>query len=103
MLVTGASQGLGRHFARLLASQGASVALAARQVDKLESLAKEIKSNGGRAAPVPMDVTDSASIAQAFDAAEAALGPVIRADQQRRRGGRKGRRSIRPRPTGTRC
>lgn len=76
VLVTGASQGLGRHFARLLASHSASVVLAARQVDKLESLAREIKSNGGHAAAVRMDVTDGASIVQAFDAAEAALGPV---------------------------
>jgi 3-oxoacyl-[acyl-carrier protein] reductase len=76
VLVTGASQGLGRHFARLLALQGASVALAARQVDKLDSLAREIKSNGGQAAAVRMDVTDGASIGQAFAAAEAALGPV---------------------------
>ena len=50
--------------------------LAARQTDKLESLAREIKSNGGRAAAVRMDVTDRASIVQAFNAAEAALGPV---------------------------
>ena len=70
------SQGLGRHFARLLASQGASVALAARQLGKLESLAKEIACNGGRAVPVLMDVTDTASITKAFDAAEAQLGPV---------------------------
>lgn len=76
VLVTGASQGLGRHFARLLAAHDASVALAARQLGKLEGLAKEINSNGGRAAPVLMDVTESASIAKAFDAAEAQLGPV---------------------------
>jgi 3-oxoacyl-[acyl-carrier protein] reductase len=76
VLVTGASQGLGRHFARLLAANGAAVALAARQLGKLESLAKEINHNGGRAAPVLMDVTDGASIAQAFNAAEAQLGPI---------------------------
>jgi 3-oxoacyl-[acyl-carrier protein] reductase len=74
VLVTGASQGLGRHFARLLASHSASVVLAARQVDKLEGLARDIKSNGGHAAAVRMDVTDGASIVRAFDAAEAALG-----------------------------
>jgi short-subunit dehydrogenase len=38
VLITGASQGLGRHFARLLAAQDASVVLAARQLGKLESL-----------------------------------------------------------------
>lgn len=76
VLVTGASQGLGRHFARLLAAHRAAVVLAARQVDKLEGLASEIKSNGGRAIAVRMDVTDGASIVKAMDTAEAALGPI---------------------------
>ena len=68
VLVTGASQGLGRHFARLLASHGAAVVLAARQTDKLESLALDINGKGGRAAAVRMDVTDGKSVADAFDA-----------------------------------
>jgi 3-oxoacyl-[acyl-carrier protein] reductase len=76
ILITGASQGLGRQFARVLSAHGAAVALAARQVDKLNSLEAEIKAAGGRAATVRMDVTDLSSIAQAIDAAEAALGPV---------------------------
>jgi 3-oxoacyl-[acyl-carrier protein] reductase len=76
ILITGASQGLGRQFARLLAGHGAAVALAARQVDKLQGLQDEITGQGGRAVAVQMDVTDIASIARAFDAAEAALGPI---------------------------
>jgi 3-oxoacyl-[acyl-carrier protein] reductase len=76
ILITGASQGLGRQFARVLSAHGAAVALAARQVDKLKSLEAEIKSAGGRAATVRLDVTDLTSIAQAIDEAEAALGPV---------------------------
>lgn len=76
VLVTGASQGLGRHFARLLAAHRARVVLAARQVDKLESLASEIRSNGGQAIAVRMDVTDSASVVKAMDTAEKALGPI---------------------------
>jgi NAD(P)-dependent dehydrogenase (short-subunit alcohol dehydrogenase family) len=76
ILVTGASQGLGRQFARVLAAHGAAVVLAARQTAKLKSLEDEIRSKGGRAAAVQMDVTDTASIAGAIDAAEAALGPV---------------------------
>ena len=76
VLVTGASQGLGRQFARVLAGHGAAVALGARQTTKLESLAKEIAAAGGRAVAVPMDVTDKVSIASALDRAEAALGPV---------------------------
>jgi NAD(P)-dependent dehydrogenase (short-subunit alcohol dehydrogenase family) len=76
ILVTGASQGLGRQFARVLSAHGAAVALAARQTAKLKGLEDEIKARGGRAAAVAMDVTDNASIVGAIDAAEAALGPV---------------------------
>ena len=76
ILITGASQGLGRQFARVLAGHGAAVVLAARQTDKLRSLEAEIKAKGGRAAAVQMDVTDTAGIATALDAAEAALGPI---------------------------
>ena len=76
ILITGASQGLGRQFARVLSAHGASVALAARQTAKLKGLEEEINGQGGRAVAVEMDVTDMASIGQAIDAAEAALGPV---------------------------
>jgi NAD(P)-dependent dehydrogenase (short-subunit alcohol dehydrogenase family) len=76
ILVTGASQGLGRQFARLLSAHGAAVALAARQTDKLKAIEEEIKAKGGRALAVELDVTNTASIGKALDAAEAALGPV---------------------------
>jgi 3-oxoacyl-[acyl-carrier protein] reductase len=76
ILITGASQGLGRQFARVLAAHGAAVVLAARQAGKLKSLEDEIRGKGGRAAAVALDVTDTASIAKAVDAAEAALGPI---------------------------
>jgi NAD(P)-dependent dehydrogenase (short-subunit alcohol dehydrogenase family) len=76
ILVTGASQGLGRQFARVLSAHGAAVALAARQTVKLRSLEDEIRTKGGRAAAVQMDVTDLASIGKAIDSAEAALGPI---------------------------
>ena len=76
ILITGASQGLGRQFARVLSAHGAAVVLAARQTAKLKSLEEEIKGKGGRAAAIQMDVTDTASIGKALDAAEAALGPV---------------------------
>ena len=76
ILVTGASQGLGRQFARVLSAQGAAVALAARQTDKLKNLQDEIVGQGGRAVVVQMDVTDTASIGSAIDHAEAALGPI---------------------------
>jgi len=75
-LVTGASSGLGRHFAKVLARSGAKVALAARRLDRLEVLAEEIRGEGGQAVAVALDVTDPASLKPAFDAAEAALGPL---------------------------
>jgi NAD(P)-dependent dehydrogenase (short-subunit alcohol dehydrogenase family) len=76
ILITGASQGLGRQFARVLSAHGAAVALAARQTAKLKSLEDEIRERGGRAVAVQMDVTDLVSIGRAIDSAEAALGPV---------------------------
>ncbi len=75
-LVTGASSGLGRQFARTLARAGATVALAARRVDRLEALAEDIRKAGGEAVAVKLDVTDPATVKPAFDAAEAALGSI---------------------------
>ena len=73
-LVTGASSGLGRHFARTLAVHGAAVALAARRVERLEALAEEIRDAGGTAYAVRMDVTDAGSVAAGLDGAQDALG-----------------------------
>ena len=73
-LVTGASSGLGRHFAGLLAAQGASVAVAARRVDQLASLVDEIRTLGGRALAVRLDVTDPASVEAALSAMAEELG-----------------------------
>lgn len=73
-LVTGASSGLGRHFARTLAAAGAAVAVAARRADKLASLVDEIVIDGGQAHAVALDVTDAASVHAAFDAIAAWRG-----------------------------
>jgi 3-oxoacyl-[acyl-carrier protein] reductase len=75
-LVTGASSGLGWRFAEVLAANGASVALAARRVDRLEDLKTRIEEFGGKAFAVSLDVTDQPGIANAFDLAEQALGPI---------------------------
>jgi NAD(P)-dependent dehydrogenase (short-subunit alcohol dehydrogenase family) len=75
-LVTGASSGLGERFARVLAAAGAEVALAARRIDKLASLAAAIEKQGGRAYAVALDVTQVAAIDAAIAAVEAALGPI---------------------------
>ncbi|MBI1199936.1 MAG: SDR family NAD(P)-dependent oxidoreductase [Phenylobacterium sp.] len=75
-LVTGASSGLGLRFARVLAASGAKVAIAARRVDRLEALAKDIRDAGGEALPVALDVTDADQLVGAVAQAEAAFGPV---------------------------
>jgi len=76
-LVTGASSGFGRHFAMTLAKAGADVALAARRVDRLESLAKEIHdATGQRAHPVALDLADTGSIAVCAETTAEALGGI---------------------------
>jgi NAD(P)-dependent dehydrogenase (short-subunit alcohol dehydrogenase family) len=76
ILITGASSGLGRRFAHVLASGGAKVAVAARRTDRLASLVDELKAAGSDAVAVAMNVEDEKSIIAGYDAAEAALGPI---------------------------
>lgn len=64
-LVTGASSGLGRHFAAVLARAGARVALAARRIEALEDLRDELAAGGAEAFALRMDVTDEASVVAA--------------------------------------
>ncbi|MGB3811028.1 MAG: SDR family NAD(P)-dependent oxidoreductase [Parvibaculum sp.] len=75
-LVTGATSGLGRRFALLLAKAGAAVAITGRRVDRLDTLKAEIEAMGGKALPIALDVTDPASIKACVKAAEQGLGPV---------------------------
>ena len=75
-IVTGASSGLGRHFAATLARHGASVALMARRVGELETLAREIEGAGGKAVPIVLDVAKPESVRAAVTAAAKALGPI---------------------------
>jgi len=75
-LVTGASSGLGLHFAHVLAGAGAKVALAARREDRLKDAVQQIESNGGKAVAIALDVSDPSCIAPAFDKTEDALGQI---------------------------
>ncbi len=65
-MVTGASRGIGRACALELAKAGAKVALAARQVEKLEEVAAEIRAAGGEAFVAPIDLSSHDSIKEAF-------------------------------------
>jgi short-subunit dehydrogenase len=76
VFITGASSGFGAGFARRFARDGYAVALAARRVDRLETLVGEIRSSGGRAAAFVCDVAEPDQIRAAITAAEAELGPV---------------------------
>lgn len=66
VLVTGASSGLGKHFAHVLAQAGATVLLSARSVDKLQQVLAQIQAEGGKAFAVAMDVSSSASVSSAM-------------------------------------
>jgi NAD(P)-dependent dehydrogenase (short-subunit alcohol dehydrogenase family) len=75
-LITGASSGLGEHFARTLGHKGAALALAARRLDRLQSLVDELKIQGIQACAIEMDVTQRESVLRGFDAAQDAMGSL---------------------------
>ena len=63
-LVTGSSGGIGSEIARELARRGAEVALVARREERLRELAARIAADGGKALPLPCDVTDASSLGE---------------------------------------
>jgi len=67
-LVTGASSGLGAHFARVLAAEGAQVILAARRAALLEEQVQAIRAAGGQARALALDVNDAAGVQAVFEA-----------------------------------
>ena len=75
-VVTGASSGIGEATARALASAGFPVVLGARRIERLRSIAEEIRAGGGEAHGVPLDVTDPGSVKDFISAAIEAAGPI---------------------------
>ncbi len=75
-VVTGGGQGIGAAVARMLASEGAAIVVAARSADRIERVAGEIKKAGGKAWAVPCDVTDAASVHSLAQAAGRRAGVV---------------------------
>src|SRR5438128_2391178 len=73
-LVTGASSGIGEATARTLGRLGAAVAIAARRKDRLDRLAEEIGSDGGRALPIEADITDQVQAVEAVERTVRELG-----------------------------
>src|SRR6202521_5930452 len=74
--VTGASQGIGRACALKLATEGATLAVAARNQEKLNELVSEITAAGGKAAAFALDVTDEEQVKSAIKAAIAQFGKI---------------------------
>jgi NAD(P)-dependent dehydrogenase (short-subunit alcohol dehydrogenase family) len=75
VFITGASSGLGEHFARLVARHGASVAIGARRRDRLDALLADLQPAEASVA-LDLDVADEASVERAIAAAEEAIGPL---------------------------
>jgi NAD(P)-dependent dehydrogenase (short-subunit alcohol dehydrogenase family) len=75
-LVTGASRGLGQHFARALATSGADLILTGRKPADLVPFAAEMEALGRKVLPLELDVRDQRSIERMAAAAEAAFGQI---------------------------
>jgi len=76
VFITGASSGIGAALAREFAREGGDVALAARRLDRLQTLASEIGKTGRRAVVIPCDVARDGDLERAADQARAALGKL---------------------------
>jgi len=75
-VVTGASRGLGQHFARALARAGADLVITSRKLDSLQGFKKEIDSLGRKALPLELDVRDYDSIQRMVEAAHQYYGKI---------------------------
>ncbi len=75
-LITGASSGLGAHFAQVLTAAGSNVILTARRGELIRQHADRLNNTGAKAYALTMDVTSGASVADGFAKAEAVAGPI---------------------------
>ncbi|HET6465235.1 MAG TPA: SDR family oxidoreductase, partial [Nitrospiria bacterium] len=76
VVVTGASSGLGEATARLLSSQGATVVLGARRLDRIKSLADELIRKGGKALAIQTDVTQVDQVKRLVESAAQTFGRI---------------------------
>ena len=76
VVITGASSGLGEAAARHLSAQGASVVLGARRVERLQSLAKDLSRDGGKALAVETDVSNCDAVKKLVDTAVQTCGRI---------------------------
>ena len=76
ILITGASSGLGEHFARTLCDRGARVSLAARRIDRLQKIVDDTRTTNGKSKAISIDVSDSKSVATGFEEAKNHFGAV---------------------------
>lgn len=76
VVVTGGSSGVGRATAHAFAGRGCAVALLARNEIALAAAAEEVRSLGGQALTIPVDVADAGAVEAAADRVEAELGPI---------------------------
>ena len=76
VVISGASAGVGRATVRRFAGPGTRIALIARNRDRLEAAAEEVRRAGGEALVLPLDVADAAAVEDAAARTEAAFGPI---------------------------
>ena len=76
VVITGASSGIGHHFAGVLSEAGANVVLGARREEKILARVDEIRAAGGHATGLKLDVRDAKSIATFLEAAQQTYGPI---------------------------
>ena len=74
--ITGAGRGIGKAISELFAAEGAIIAAAARSEDEINTVCSKIKSRGGSAMPIVMDLQSEESIISAVSKAQSELGPI---------------------------